>query len=569
MFSQTGAAAAPASAARPRAASHRPAPGGATPAATPARAQPWCVTIGCVTLGGCLVGGMAMAQVLPQTGSGAEVSVQPRVAVPPSTVSNPIWTVTPAIEVEEQWTDNAASGQSGKVQSSFISVLSPSLLVNADSARVTGTLNYAPRGYYYTSVTSQSRIDQNFAGYGHVTLMPEQLFVDLRAFGSVSALSGLAAPTQTVTLPRQNAVQNYSFAVTPYAVHHFGGWGTLQVGVALSNTIQQSQSGAALPGARSGNQSLRSVQETAEFTTGENFGRWSNDIQVSLGQEDGTGPLAGARRDIATWQAGYAITRTITALASIGYENIRYNATGGGSGYRVSGATWAVGAKLLPNPDSMITVLYGRQDGATSLSLNASYAPTARTQLFARYSTGVSTAAEDLQNGLAGAQLDPLGNPIDSITHAPLQLTNNFFAASGAVFLEHNLSLTAAWQLERDSLQFTVSRVERTPVVAQPAGSVDAASIGTYGSIAWQRSLSEALAVNSFIQYGVSESGGGALASTTNLVVGAASLSYALSQTVTGTFEYSFQHTGASSGGLVRTPAQSTNLFVFGLRKTF
>ena len=316
----------------------------------------------------------------------------------------------------------------GQTKASFITTVTPSLAVSGDSSRITGALNYSPTLYYYSSVAGQNYVGQNLGANAHITLFPDQMFLDVNGFAGTQALNAGVAPAGTVALNRQQTVQSYSFSATPYVTHRFGGWGTLQVGGTLSETTQGALSGS-IPGTGgSNNQNLTTVQEAASFTSGENFGRFLSSVQLLAIQGSGQGAYAGSYRNTATYQAGYAITHTITALASIGYENINY---GGTDPIHIQDATWSAGVKLTPNPDSTITLLYGHQDGVTAAQVNASYAPTARTHIYVNYSEGVTTSLEQLQSTLSTAQFDSQGNAFNAVTGAPLQLVNNFFGTNG------------------------------------------------------------------------------------------------------------------------------------------
>ena len=167
----------------------------------------------------------------------------------------------------------------------------------------------------------------------------------------------------------------------------------------------------------------------ATFKSGENFGRLSSTVQLSSTQNTGTGALQGSNEQLANYQAGYAITRDVIALGSIGWEDIRY--TGFGAPH-YDDATWSVGAQLIPNPDSSIVVSYGHQQGATAASVNASYAPTARLRLFAQYSDGVTTATQSLSNALSGATFNAQGQPINPTTNQPLSRTATSSASTAA-----------------------------------------------------------------------------------------------------------------------------------------
>lgn len=513
----------------------------------------------------CCAAGFAVAQVLPETGGGTGVTVRTGLLpdAPPPANGTPDWQFTKSIGVDQEWTDNAVPQTGGRPQASFITVITPSLGITGNSARIESNFLYAPSLYHYESIKGQDYLGQNLSTSTHVTLVPEELFVDLRGFAAEQALNAATGPAGTTSLNRQNQAQTYNVSVTPYAVHRFGSFGTLQAGAALSQTTQTTL-GAKLPGSGSTSQTLGAVQESATFTSGEDFGRILSKVDVLNSQSNGNGPERGAYRDTASYQGGYAFSHAVQGLASIGYERISY---GGTAPLRIGDMTWSGGVKLLPNPDSSITVQYGHQDGVTALSVDGSYAPTVRTKLFVRYSEGITTGIEQLQNSLAGAQFDPLGNATDSVTGAPLQLTNNFFGLDNTLFHDRSASVTAAWTLDRDSLQATINREDRTPAGAQSGAQSGAAqaSVGTYGSLSWQHTITDALRASLFGQYGISDLGSGRTKINSQLVVFSGTLSYALSDTLTGQAQYSYS-SDAYSGSI---PGQAVNLVVLGLRKTF
>ncbi len=489
---------------------------------------------------------------------------------PPPLTTTPDWVIAPAISVQQEWTDNAvqgsgvqgAAGQTATpAKASLITVVVPSLSITGGTSRLTANIDYAPSVSYYSSVPSQNEVSQNLDATALLTLIPEQLFIDLRGFGDVQSLGGASGPQGTQSLSKQNQVQTYNFSVSPYLNHRFGGWGTAQVGASETETSQSTLAGN-LPGGLS-SQVDNTRKVFASFASGENFGRTLSNVNVSASQSSGSGPLQGAYRTIASYQGGYAITHEIVALVGFGWEDIFYGAS---DNLHIDDATWSVGAKLTPNPDSTITVLYGHQEGVTAASLNASYAPSARIRLYANYSDAVSTDAEQLQATLASAKLDPLGNPVNAQTGAPLLLTDNFFGVTGAVFRVRNASFTASWLLDREAVQATVTYQRQTPVGAITAGTQGAvASDGTYGSLAWQHDVNPNVTTNVYVQYGKLNQAAGSGQGTTTLMVGSAQITYRISESLSGSLEYSYTNNSSAS----QAANTAASLVVLGLRKTF
>jgi uncharacterized protein (PEP-CTERM system associated) len=495
----------------------------------------------------------------------------------------PAWIVTPAISLQEEWTDNALqTGTDHK--SSLITVVQPSISINGTTSRLTADLFYEPSIQLYTPQSSQNQYGQNFGGDALLTVAPDEFYIKATGFATVQSVAGAIAPNGVTALSKQNAVQTYSFSVEPYVTHRFGGWGTAQVGVAAGETTTGAVNGGAAI------QNLTSKEAFATFKSGENLGRLSSTLSFDTTQDTGTGALQGASQTTASYSAGYAITRDIIALASIGWENIRY--TGPGAPH-YDDATWSVGTQLLPNADSSIIVTYGHQNGATSAAVNASYAPTASIRLFAQYSAGVSSAAQSLNGALADATFDPLGRPIDAVTGATLLPASNFFGFNGNVYQSKSLSVTAALLWPRDTFQLTVQQQTQTPIgnagqtvlavardtalgnIIESAGL--AATSGTTGTISWQHDLSPVVSTNTSFQYGVLNNAtpliltNGVLTATGKQIQNArllafnAGVTWQINRTLSGTLQYSYTNDDYSNG----LPGVAANLVVLGLRKSF
>ena len=497
---------------------------------------------------------------------------------PAGATTAPAWTITPGISLQEEWTDNTFQTGTNR-QASLIAVVAPSISINGSTARLQADLYYSPNVSIYTPQGSQNQIGQNLGADALLAVSPDEFYIRTTGFASVQSASAVTAPTGTVALSPQNELQTYNFSIQPYVTHRFGDWGTGQVGVTASETT----AGAVTGGTPT--QELSTKEAFFTFKSGDKFGRLSNTLSASTTQDTGTGALQNASQTVASYQAGYAITRDIIALASIGWEDIRY--TGPGAPH-YDDATWSAGFELTPNPDSSITVTYGHQDGATAAAVNASYAPTASIRLFATYSAGVSTATQTLNNVLASASFDAFGHPINSVTGAALLPTDNFFGFNNTVYQSKNLSVSVSWLRPRDSFQLSVQQQTQMPVgnagqtVIASAGNLSfseglAATTGTYGTLSWEHDLSQVVNLNASVQYGVLNNAtpliltNGVLTATgkqiqnATLIAATAGLNWQMTRTLTGSLQYSYT-SNDYSGGL---PGVTANLVILGLRKTF
>ena len=483
------------------------------------------------------------------------------------------FTITPAIGVTEEYTDNA--NQTGRgARSDLITIITPSIVVSGDSPRLSGTFSYAPSLQIYASQGRQTRIGQNLNARGLFTVVPDLFYVDTRALLALTSGRGGLGPTGVSRLSRNSETQSSSFSVSPYLTHRFGDFGTAEIGAGFSQSSQDSRdrTGRALRVdprldpflLTSGplNSDLTTTSEHAAFTTGEFLGRTNIAFLAALSQLDGSGVLRNAKRDTYTADAGYALTRKVTLLGTLGWEDIRYAGT---PPTRINDAIWNVGVRLTPSDASSITVRYGHKDGFNAASFQGSYAPTARLRFYGSYNEGLASQQELLQNALANADVDPFGFATDRRTGAPLVPVDNYFGSQGQdLFRQKTLSLTGVLQQDRDTYSVTLSKQSRKRTATATAGLSNTSDDGVTGSASWGHDLSEDLRSSVFAQYGT-RSAKGLFKSDEQTFVGSASLTYLLSETLSGTAQYSFTRTTSNVEG----GSLTENLVVLGLRKTF
>jgi len=516
--------------------------------------------------------------------------------------TQPAWTITPGLSLQEEWTDNAL--YSAQHKSALITQVSPSLSVNGSTSRVTADLYYAPSLSLYTPESSQNQVGQNLGTDAVITLAPEQFYVRTAGFAAVQSLGAATAAGTNGTngtnglngitvQPTANQVQSYNFSVEPYLTQRIGGWGAVQVGGELSNTSVN------IVGDAAPIQNLTTRQEFASYTTGENFGRITSTLSASATQNTGTGALQGATDNVVNDQLGFALSHNVILLAGLGWEDIHYAGTGAP---QFSGITWSGGVQYTPNPDSTITVTYGHQQGASAAAVNASYAPTPRIRLFATYQAGVTTATQALNSALAGANFDASGHPVNATTGAPLLPNSGFFGYNGTVYQSKNLSVSVDWLLNRDVFAASLQQQTETPVgttavtaagllyatvlqanntittVPVTVGEGQAATSGTTGSLSWQHDLNPTTNFVLSGQYGVlnnatpltlSANGrsvtAGKQVQNARLYSFSAAVNWQMTRTLTSTLQYSYTSNDYGSG----YPNIAANVVILGLHKTF
>ena len=524
----------------------------------------------------------ARAQLLPDTGTTVQVDglrQQLEGLLASGTGGNPTepgWTVVPSLGVEQRWTDHL-QGPGETSGSTFITELLPAVLINGQTSRSITTINYATALLYYSNNGDQNRIDQNLNALSQITLVPERLFIDLRGFAITQPVYAGYAPGSSTALARQGETETLVFSAHPYLRERFGDLGFAELGATVSRASQDG-----LPAIRTAGQTFAgtpaqntiSEQEYLSLSSGPDFGRSSVALSLTAGQNTGTGGVNDSSRSEAKLTLGYAITRQLTALAGLGYDTVHY---GGTPAYNQSGPEWSGGLRWTPNPDSSISVSYGREQGLDSAQLDASYAPTARTHVYARYSEGIATGLEQLLNAMNAATLDPLGNPIAASNGAPLQIANSFYGVQNNLAQVTSASLTAMLLENRDSFSASLSHQERRQLAATTTsltGPQD--SSGSYASLGWQHDFWPNLHSALFAQWGTARnsigSGRTRITETSNPLVFSLRLSYAVSPTLSAYAQYSWSSqsylTESSLAGVLPLN-QPASLVVLGARKSF
>ncbi len=485
-------------------------------------------------------------------------------------LTQPGWTVTPSADLTIAWTDavprTLAAARAGgrRFKSDFYTILSPGLVVQGTGPRLEGTLNLAPQLRRYLSTSSQNTIATNFAGRGKAILIRDQLWVDVTGTSAIQSRNG--GQGQATNLARNDQIQTTSYSVAPTWQQRFGDLGIAELGTSFRQSFTDGQRGVA---ANAFSQPVATGPTTststyASFVTGDILGRTSIRTEAMASEFQGGGALQGASRKKAGSEFGYKVTRVVAVIGSLGYENIRY---GGTTPFRTSGLTWSGGMRLTPDPDSKLTVSYGRRDGANSASLDASYAPTARIRMSGRYSEGLSTGAEDFQNAIALSDLDATGQAVDRQTGVPISVTNNFFGAgSNTLTRTRRLTITTTILLDRDVVSLSLRRDESTNVggaVATTSGAVTKTT-GLFGTVSVQRDINPGVSANLYSQIGTRNATGTFKSSQDTISVGA-TLTFVLSQTLSARLEYTYTNNSST------LPGQSLvqNLVSAGLRKTF
>jgi len=409
------------------------------------------------------------------------------------------WRITPSIGIELLGTDNLFLTRTGR-QADFVTSITPSLLLSADTARLRATIGYAPTGRIYADHSDQNRVDQIGNGQLLAVLVPERLFLNARGSASAQSAVGGLAPGSAQPIGRNNQVQLYSFQISPYVIHRFGSTATTQIGYSFQYS-EQSGNPDSLRDQRLpffANQDYVANRGYAVLRTGEDFGRLALQTTVDGTSFSGSGVYAGAYRFISAVEVRYAVLPSVAVLFKGGYENLRYS---GLTPRHISDAVWSVGTRLTPGPESIIILRYGHHEGFDSFSLDASLALGVRTQLFASYREWLNTTIGTVQDLLSTTTLDALGNPMDSQTGAPVLYANTFFPVQSGLFRNKGGSVSLRQTWPRDTITLSLHYLDQIPISAAPGTQVFPQT-SIIGSLSWAHELTQQTTAVGTVQYG-------------------------------------------------------------------
>ena len=319
---------------------------------------------------------------------------------------------------------------------------------------------------------------------------------------------------------------------------------------------------------------LSTSREYATFTTGENLGRWNDTVSLNYSQYGGSAAYGGASQGNYTNTLKYAATRAITLIGVVGYQSVQYPS----QSYALNDPTWQLGATVVPNADSSITVLYGRTYGETTWEVDGTYSPGPRTQLAIRYQTGVDTGLAAQQRLLQTTTVGPGGILLDRITGLPV-LQSNLNASQYGLSRTRTFSFTAAYVINRDAFTASISNFEQSSLVpttsivgvTTPAGT---STTTTSGTLNWSHDLNPTTTFSNAFSYSVSSIGVylGNPGSSQNVATFQSTLSHNFSETLSGNVQYSYiNRGGAALNGLPSNfgGATTQSLITAGLRKSF
>jgi hypothetical protein len=299
------------------------------------------------------------------------------------------WTITPRIAGQETFTDNLLLTPTNR-RSDFITGISPGISITGESPRLQAKFDYSPTVELFALTPSQNFIGHNLYANGNATIVRDLFFLDARGYmallptnpglstGLISSVPsalpavpsaiGPSFPNLQQGISKNQLSQVSSFSASPYLAHRFDGLGSAELRYSISDTnFSGTQAGGLAPAGFAGqNTNALTNEATASFVTGENFGRFQARLLLDAAQSSGTGVFNDSSQTVELIDTGYRIARAITAIGTIGHEQLRFS---GIPPIRTDDLVWGVGARLTPSPDATLVLNYGHRNGVTAPGL--------------------------------------------------------------------------------------------------------------------------------------------------------------------------------------------------------
>lgn len=297
--------------------------------------------------------------------------------------------VTPRLQVRQTWTDTSNLDQRLPNNGDFITTISPGVDVSGATPRVQTSINYTLNGLVFWRNSSQSDIRHNLNAAINTEVLEDRFFVNAR--GSVNQqfqnFGGQISNFNANFTQNRVTVQNYS--VTPRWRERLGTFANAELSYTYGlikqggNPLTDNAIGVGfLANATShrGNFSLRDADDS------DKLGWTWNSTYQSIDR-------SGIRNfDFESYESildlSYELSRKVTLLSSIGYEDIRDDTLL----VAQTGSVWDVGMRWRPGPRSTIEGRVGRRFNDTVFSALARYSFSDSDQIEATYSEDIAVA---------------------------------------------------------------------------------------------------------------------------------------------------------------------------------
>jgi uncharacterized protein (PEP-CTERM system associated) len=393
------------------------------------------------------------------------------------------WSVRPALELRETYTDNVAL-RADDPQAQWVTEVNPGLEIAHRGRRLTvssrARLNYFVYGDERVSGTN--RFYKQFDGAANAELLEDRLF--LEATGSIGPRNISPFGTQAAgnRFSSANSAEVTSYSLSPMYTQRFGSAARLLARY-TRDSVDGGESGF---GSSDGNIYLLDLSSGPAYRT-LSWGVRATRQEIERfrgGRPAGASGAQKSRSDTALATLGYALSGSFQLTASAGYDGYDFGALGG----KTEGASWSTGFAWQPSSRTSLQASVGKRHIGSSNSLQALHRSRRSTWRIG-YNEAVNTTRSNftLPSTFDTASLidrllrpsfpDPVERQAaveDYIREAglPPALVENISFLSNRYYLQKQLTASAGWKLARTSATLSLYRTRSDALTDSQSDSV-------------------------------------------------------------------------------------------------
>ncbi len=304
------------------------------------------------------------------------------------------WTIEPAIEVEEVFTNNVSLAPSGIKEEDFITVITPGISIEHESNRSRIELDYRLQNLLY--INDGDRNDQFHLLRIDATgeMLKDHVFLDVslnRSTQNISNTGNTAFDNLSVSDDRANVL---SYKVSPYWRQRVGSIMDIDIRYTRDELDSSRLSGSSADDFK------------VNLSSGPDFSRLLWDVDFNSHIIDNDIGASTRVRDV-QGKLRYLFSRKLAVTSEVGYDNNSFAS----SGRDISGISWNFGAEWNPSTRTSLEATYGNRFFGDDLHLQLSHR-SRRSQTLITFEKVPSTTRATLLEQQVFNVTDPFGDPI-------------------------------------------------------------------------------------------------------------------------------------------------------------
>ena len=359
------------------------------------------------------------------------------------------WDFSPALTIDEVYTDNVNLAPSGFREDDLISVITPGISVGRESSNLKFKFDYSLQNTLYAGDGDRNQHNHALNTDTSAILLDDHFFLDFslaRSVQNVTNTGAIAADNLNVSGDR-GAILNYQIA--PYWKQRIGKFANLDVRYTRDKISSSRTFGS------------RADDFIVSLSSGSNYNRLLFDLQFENSKITNES-LRSTRTRRYNLNLRYLLTRKLAITSNIGYDDNEFDS----SRNSIDEVIWNFGFEWNPSTRTSLSVSYGERFFGNDLKIFLSHRGR-KIETSIRYERSPSSTRESFLQQQAFNLTDLFGNPLDNVINpqiADLNLavreqTNEILIRSKLVALvsyrlkKHAINLSADY----DKSEFEIS----------------------------------------------------------------------------------------------------------------